>query len=153
MWYAAVITDPQKARAARLAAVEAAHLKKGVLPDRARALAEQSESAAHAHTEACAADCAREREPFALQVGDLWHDGAFALDCPRGLPNCRNCGDPDHADTCRADGHCPLCGRRGGHGVASDRVLKEKGVILHALPQRPRDDERWDRDARRFRAA
>lgn len=49
-------------------------------------------------------------------------------ECPDDLPNCRNCGDPEHADTCRAAGHCPSCGI--AHGIAPDRLLAAKGYRL-----------------------
>lgn len=48
--------------------------------------------------------------------------------CPNGLPNCRNCGDPDHVVTCRAAGHCPQCGT--AHGIAPDAVLVRHGFRL-----------------------
>jgi hypothetical protein len=56
------------------------------------------------------------------------HADATLSDCPDGLPNCRNCGDPDHAATCTAAGHCPACGT--AHGIAPDRILTENGYRL-----------------------
>lgn len=52
-------------------------------------------------------------------------------ECPNGLPNCRNCGDPEHAATCKAAGHCPDCGTK--HGIAPDRILRENGYRLEAV--------------------
>lgn len=52
--------------------------------------------------------------------------------CPEGLPNCRNCGDPQHADECKAAGHCPDCGTK--HGVAPDSVLAANGLTMEAAP-------------------
>ena len=49
-------------------------------------------------------------------------------ECPDGMPNCRNCGDPQHEASCRAQGHCPYCGTR--HGVAPDRIVAENGYEL-----------------------
>ena len=49
-------------------------------------------------------------------------------ECPDGLPNCRNCGDPAHAETCQAAGHCPHCGTK--HGIAPDAVLAANGYRL-----------------------
>lgn len=49
-------------------------------------------------------------------------------ECPNGLPNCRNCGDPEHAESCAKAGHCPFCGTR--HGIAPDRVLAANGFAL-----------------------
>jgi hypothetical protein len=49
-------------------------------------------------------------------------------ECPDGLPNCRNCGDPDHADACKAAGHCPDCGTK--HGIAPTRILAAHGYRL-----------------------
>ena len=50
--------------------------------------------------------------------------------CPEGLPNCRNCGDPDHAEHCKANGHCPHCGVR--HGIAPESVLAKHGFRLES---------------------
>lgn len=52
--------------------------------------------------------------------------------CPDGLPNCRNCGDPEHAESCQAAGHCPYCGTR--HGIAPDRILRANGYRLEPRP-------------------
>lgn len=43
-------------------------------------------------------------------------------------PNCRNCGDPEHAASCTAKGHCPDCGTK--HGIAPDRIVAENGYEL-----------------------
>ena len=48
--------------------------------------------------------------------------------CPMGRPNCRNCGDPKHAEACRLAGHCPDCGTR--HGIAPDATLEANGYGL-----------------------
>jgi hypothetical protein len=48
--------------------------------------------------------------------------------CPDGLPNCRNCGDPQFAATCEQSGHCPDCGTK--HGIAPDAVLARHGFTL-----------------------
>lgn len=67
-------------------------------------------------------------------VGDAHPEGfvinaePLATECPEGKPNCRNCGDPAHEDTCRAAGHCPNCGR--SHGMASDATLAKHGYRL-----------------------
>ena len=58
------------------------------------------------------------------------HDIA-ASECPDGMPNCRNCGDPQHAASCQAAGHCPDCGTK--HGVAPDSVVAANGYALVAL--------------------
>jgi hypothetical protein len=63
------------------------------------------------------------------QAGDV-HDVADS-DCPEGLPNCRNCGDPHHVATCRAAGHCHDCGTK--HGVAPDRILAANGYRLEVV--------------------
>lgn len=48
--------------------------------------------------------------------------------CPLGRPNCRDCGDPDHAAACRKAGHCPDCGTK--HGIAPASVLAVNGYRL-----------------------
>lgn len=78
-------------------------------------------------------------------AGDL--HAALATECPDGLPNCRNCGDPDHASTCAAAGHCPSCGTK--HGVAPDRIVTANGYAVVAVPA-PAPGEEWDRQTRRF---
>jgi hypothetical protein len=55
------------------------------------------------------------------------HDVA-SDECPEGLVNCRNCGDPEHAETCSAAGHCPDCGTK--HGIAPDRIVAANGYRL-----------------------
>jgi hypothetical protein len=52
-------------------------------------------------------------------------------DCPEGLPNCRNCGDPAHVESCHAAGHCPHCGTR--HGIAPDAHVAANGYRLEPL--------------------
>lgn len=49
-------------------------------------------------------------------------------ECPAGLPNCRNCGDPAFRDQCAREGHCPHCGTR--HGIAPDSVIAANGYEL-----------------------
>lgn len=49
-------------------------------------------------------------------------------ECPDGLPNCRNCGDPAFAESCKAAGHCPHCGT--AHGVAPESVLARNGYRM-----------------------
>lgn len=54
-------------------------------------------------------------------------------DCPDGLPNCRNCGDPEYRQQCEAEGHCDLCGT--AHGIAPDSVLEANGYKLEAVEE------------------
>ena len=49
-------------------------------------------------------------------------------ECPLGLPNCRNCGDPAYAERCKEAGHCPDCGTK--HGIAPESVLEKHGFKL-----------------------
>jgi hypothetical protein len=56
-------------------------------------------------------------------------------ECPDEMPNCRNCGDPEHLETCQAAGHCPYCGTR--HGIAPDAVLAEKGYEMVEIDRPP----------------
>jgi len=49
-------------------------------------------------------------------------------ECPEGKPNCRNCGDPEFAQLCRAAGHCHHCGTR--HGIAPQSMVEFNGYIL-----------------------
>lgn len=58
------------------------------------------------------------------------HDVADT-DCPDGLPNCRNCGDPAYAEDCKSQGHCAVCGT--DHGIAPDAALKANGYTLTAV--------------------
>jgi hypothetical protein len=51
--------------------------------------------------------------------------------CPNGLPNCRQCGDPAHAEACRSAGHCPDCGTK--HGVAPESVVRANGYRLEPM--------------------
>jgi hypothetical protein len=57
--------------------------------------------------------------------------GVSATECPFEMPNCRNCGDPQHAASCQAQGHCPDCGTK--HGIAPDSVLAANGYALVAM--------------------
>jgi len=50
------------------------------------------------------------------------------MDCPNGLPNCRNCGDPIYKEICKANGHCSLCGT--AHGIGPDSGLAANGYTL-----------------------
>lgn len=86
-------------------------------------------------------------------AGDL-HTSADS-ECPLGLPNCRNCGDPAHAAACRAAGHCQLCGT--AHGIAPDAYLAASGVSLVEVPEdlvsaerRVRPGHAWDPALRKF---
>lgn len=49
-------------------------------------------------------------------------------ECPDGLLNCRNCGDPNHEMTCKAAGHCIRCGIQ--HGIAPTATLDRNGYSL-----------------------
>jgi hypothetical protein len=62
-------------------------------------------------------------------VGTI-HTEFDSLECPEGLPNCRNCGDPEFKETCARDGHCPNCGTN--HGIAPDSVLARNGYAIEA---------------------
>lgn len=68
-------------------------------------------------------------------------------ECPDGLPNCRNCGDPKYAANCQAAGHCPHCGTR--HGIAPDRVLEAHGYALVEVTP-PTDEHEWHPGSRKF---
>jgi len=52
-------------------------------------------------------------------------------ECPDGLPNCRNCGDPAFLEACTAAGHCPHCGRT--HGMAPDAHIAANGYRLEPV--------------------
>lgn len=79
------------------------------------------------------------------QKGDL-HTLAES-ECPDGLPNCRNCGDPDHLEACAAAGHCPHCGI--DHGITPDGLLADRGVVLKEVPK-PQPGQQWSAARRRF---
>jgi len=85
-----------------------------------------------------------DRTPEKLE-GDLHTH--IAEECPLGLPNCRNCGDPEFAETCAAAGHCPDCGTK--HGIAPDAVVAANGFELVEVDD-PKDGQAWDRKERRF---
>lgn len=70
------------------------------------------------------------RHPNGPRPKGTVHD-EVETDCPDGLPNCRNCGDPAYADDCQAKGHCPDCGTT--HGLAPDAVVAANGYELKAL--------------------
>lgn len=72
----------------------------------------------------------RARYPHGPRPKGTVHDEADT-DCPDGGTNCRNCGDPAHAATCAAAGHCPHCGT--AHGIAPDATLAANGYVLKAL--------------------
>lgn len=64
--------------------------------------------------------------------GHVTHDTEAGEPCDQcgstmttAVPNCRNCGDPEHAKACRAAGHCPDCGTN--HGIAPDRIVAANG--------------------------
>lgn len=59
------------------------------------------------------------------------HAASVESECPNGLPNCRNCGDPAHAASCQASGHCPDCGTL--HGIAPDAVIEANGYRLEIV--------------------
>ena len=67
-------------------------------------------------------------------VGDVKPQGTVHaivdLECPSGMPNCRNCGDPDYADSCSEAGHCPDCGIK--HGCAPASIVVANGYRLVA---------------------
>ncbi len=92
------------------------------------------------------------RERVSAMVGPVKPVGSLhsvaAVECPDGLPNCRNCGDPAHAETCRDAGHCPNCGTR--HGVAPDSVVLANGYELVEFEGPPEDSQAWDGSAKRF---
>jgi hypothetical protein len=79
------------------------------------------------------------------QAGDLHTH--IDEDCPMGLPNCRNCGDPDHAADCASKGHCPDCGTK--HGIAPSSVVAANGFELIEIDG-PKEDEEWDRLQKKF---
>jgi hypothetical protein len=118
MHVALVITDPAKAREA-----EAMTYQRGGLRREATAI----------------------RQRPGRPAGSLWTH--MATECPDGMPNCRNCGDPAFAETCKRDGHCPYCGTR--HGIAPDSVVVAAGVTLVEITP-PTPDEQWDVQTRRF---
>lgn len=105
-----VIADADKARAFEVRAYRAGFLRAGA-------------------TEALAGREAEARVGPARAVGTVHAEAE--LECPEGLPNCRNCGDPAYAETCRADGHCPNCGT--AHGVAPDATLAANGFALEMV--------------------
>ena len=52
-------------------------------------------------------------------------------DCPEGLINCRNCGDPEFYGSCLSNGHCQDCGTK--HGIAPDSILLANGYKLELV--------------------
>lgn len=126
MAVALVIVDAPKAYQARVKMLVQAYKRAGMSDSTAQKVASE-----------------QEREPV---VGDLW--GTADLECPRDMPNCRNCGDPAYAETCRAAGHCPDCGVR--HAVAPDSVLLAHGLEIQLLTAAPAAGEVWNRDTRAF---
>ena len=74
-----------------------------------------------------------------MRQGGYQHDVVeTGTDCPEGMPNCRNCGDPAFAESCRAQGHCPDCGTK--HGIAPDAVLAASGYVLGEPLAEPEPD-------------
>lgn len=141
---AAVIVDPEKARAARIQ--EKVRVKlvmyeeaTSTLPAAVRARRDMNAVARHVE------DAVTAEEPLPA-VGELW--GVAERECPLLLPNCENCGDPDFRDACAAAGHCPYCGT--AHGVSSARRLREVGVELVEVDGPPTRERRWDSAARRM---
>lgn len=105
--FAIVVNDPDKHRAFELKRYTEAFQRSGVSSVKAKREAESR------------APTKRERGFVHVEMSD---------DCPDGLPNCRNCGDPAHAASCRASGHCQDCGTK--HGIAPDAVLAAHGFAL-----------------------
>ncbi len=68
-------------------------------------------------------------------------------ECPDGLPNCRHCGDPAHAERCAALGHCSHCGTR--HGIAPEAVLAANGYALLDV-EPPAEGHVWHAATQRF---
>lgn len=106
--HAIVIHDADKAHAFEHTRYAEAFQRAGVAPEKA-------------------AKMAAERVGQPRTVGTE-HVARIEEACPEGLPNCRNCGDPAFADSCRAAGHCPDCGTK--HGIAPDSVLAAHGFRL-----------------------
>lgn len=79
-------------------------------------------------------------------AGDL-HD-AVELECPDGMPNCRNCGDPEYAESCQEAGHCPDCGTL--HGCAPDSTVAANGYRLVEIDEIPEKTRNWNRVTERF---
>lgn len=76
-------------------------------------------------------------------------------ECPDGLPNCRNCGDPAHAAACKAAGHCPRCGTLHGIGPASKLAEFGLEVVEVVVPRGKslrqfKEDMAWDPKKRAF---
>ena len=59
------------------------------------------------------------------------HAEAMDTECPLERPNCRNCGDPAHAVSCQASGHCRDCGTK--HGVEPDAMLGAHGYAMETV--------------------
>jgi len=95
--YAIVIADPEKHHAAEIDRNVKANLahqvstRRNIGPQETAALTTRIDRAIRARTSP------------PRDTGEL-HTVA-ETDCPDGLPNCRNCGDPAHKATCRKAGH------------------------------------------------
>lgn len=145
--YAIVIDNPDKHQQAALTRRPKAEYEREVQGAIARTRRDRVVSAAEADTfvqeqmQRYADRVERRRD-----VGEL-HTTADS-ECPDGHLNCRNCGDPAHKASCKAAGHCPLCGTR--HGIAPDGYLAESGVSMVALSEPPTQDQEWDRARRQF---
>lgn len=64
----------------------------------------------------------------------------IALECPEGMDNCRNCGDPK--TPCIGPNHCPYCGIL--HGCAPDRIVAQNGYKLIPVDGPIPDNKVWD---------
>lgn len=138
--YAIVVTDPEKHHAAEVdrnvKSNVSHHLaqRKGAGPQETAVLVARMHKAV------------LERTPEPRPVGTL--HAVAETECPDGLPNCRNCGDPAHTAACRKAGHCPLCGI--AHGVAPERYLADSGVELVEVEEVPSRDVEWNIEKRSF---
>jgi hypothetical protein len=126
--FAIVVDDPEVAHAQEIARNIAANLKANP-----GATKFQVERAVRQHV----------GQP--KKAGDLHTHLSSA--CPDGWENCRNCGDPNFAEACKAAGHCPHCGTR--HGIAPDAVVKANGYALVEVDP-PSPDAKWNAESRQF---
>lgn len=138
--YAIVVKDPATARQAEIDRHVAHNLTHHVPTNTAPAM--------RSHLTRVIAERVEQMVGPAKQAGDL-HAHASS-DCPNGLQNCRNCGDPDHEASCRAAGHCPHCGRSPhGHGIAPASVIANSGLELIEV-EPPTDGHEWHAKSRSF---
>lgn len=134
--HALIITDPEKQHAYR----RQQHLKR-FERERPHATPARREQLVDAHIAAGRLP-KPERDSLHTVADDV---------CPEGKPNCRNCGDPAFAASCRKVGHCPDCGIK--HGIAPDSHLAAVGLSLHPLDELPAPGQVWDAKRRTFAAA